>query len=157
MKSKRAVTEPVLIIGVLVIAATMLLLGTTRVLVPLIKTQSEFLANDIGLTVHAVYAAPENLKYDFVASTPKGKDLMYVFFTASDLRETLIYDGGPTPKKYAIVKDTKIKQTFADGGLNAVGWVTYYPDNIKGLFSIKVIKKWDEINQKNSVKFCNKC
>ena len=61
---KKGVTEPVLMIGVLVLAATILLLGSVKVITPLIKSQPNYLAYDFALTMNAVYAAPENLVYD---------------------------------------------------------------------------------------------
>jgi len=81
LKSKRAVTEPILIIGVLVIAATILILGTTRVLVPLIKTQEGFLAKDLAATVRTVIAAPENLNINHKINAKEGYSAHVAFYS----------------------------------------------------------------------------
>jgi len=48
-------------IGVLLFAAIILLMGTTRVIVPLIKAQPTFTANQGALTINTVLAAPETI------------------------------------------------------------------------------------------------
>src|SRR3989344_1070539 len=74
INSKKGVTEMVLIIGVLVMSATFLALGTARVLVPLIKTEPYFVATDLATTVNAAYAAPENIRVIFKLPEPKTND-----------------------------------------------------------------------------------
>ncbi|MEK6807782.1 MAG: hypothetical protein AABX75_02010 [Nanoarchaeota archaeon] len=132
MKHKKAVTEPVLIIGVLIIAATILLLGTTRVLVPLIKTQNEVRSIDFAAVINTAYAAPENISINYAPAVTKDNDKVSLNVYQKLSKACVSHDG---------VRCTPFTRDVATQGPNENFFVQ----------KVTILKEYDAIAQKNKL------
>jgi len=81
MLNKKAVTDIVLLIGTVVIAAIIMSLGAARFVMPLLKTEASYTVLDAQLTIDAVYAAPDDMLHKFRIDYPNGWSRTVVWVT----------------------------------------------------------------------------